>query len=175
MGYFPMCMDIRGKTVLLVGHGPQTDDKLAKLRPFAPVIQRLDVLQEADLTADVCFVVAGDLPGTEAERISGLCQKLRIPVNVVDAPGLSSFFFPALISRGDLTVSVSTGGSVPGAAGYLARQMENALPDRTEEILVWLSGLRRSLYEEEPQNARRLLREATQRAFTLGRPLIDEE
>lgn len=176
MGYFPICMDIRGKTVLLVGQGPQTDEKLRKLLPFGPVIRRIEMLTEAELTEDVAFVVAGDLPGTVAARISQLCQKHRVPVNVVDQPALCTFSFPALISRGNLTVSVSTGGGCPGAAGYLARQLEESLPDRTEEILDWLSALRQTLYETEDKNtARRKLQAATQRAFREGRPLTDAE
>lgn len=176
MGYFPMCMDIRRKTVLLVGQGAQTDAKQEKLLPFGPVIRRLETLTEEDLTEDVAFVVAGDLPWAEAERISKLCRKHRVPVNVVDQPDLCTFSFPALISRGDLTVSVSTGGGCPGAAGYLARQIEELLPDRTEEILDWLTALRKTLYATEDKNtARRKLQAATQRAFPAGRPLPDEE
>lgn len=176
MGYFPLCMDIHHQKVILVGAGPQTDDKMAKLRPFGAKLVRQDVLEPEDLTDEVAFVVAGDLADEEAARISALCRAHRVPVNVVDRPALCTFFFPAVISRGDLTVSVSTGGQVPGAAAVLRERIEAALPDETEAILDWLWQLRGRLYASMPkEKARTALRDAAERAFCLGRPLHDRE
>lgn len=176
MGYFPMCVDLRGKRVLLVGSGPQTDEKLERLHPFGGEICRKDSLTEDDLTADVALVVAGDLPEDAAKRISALCRSLRIPVNIVDRPSISTFFFPALVTRGDLTVSVSTGGGSPVAASVLRSRIADSLPDDLEGILQWLSGLRQELYLSYPKaDARRILRQAAEAAFELGRPLSQEE
>lgn len=176
MGYFPLCMDIRGRKVILVGEGPQIDDKMERLCPFDARLVRQDRLEPEDLTGDVAFVVAGDLDMAEAERVSALCRKNGIPVNVVDRPGLCTFFFPALITRGDLTVSVSTGGRTPGAAAMLRRRVAEILPDETEEILDWLASLRPRLYAALPKaEAGAVLREAASRAFSVGRPLTDGE
>lgn len=176
MGYFPMCVDLSGRTVLLVGSGPRIADKRRKLEPFGAKLLRTDRLAAENLTEDVAFVVVGDTDPAEAARISGLCRGRGIPVNVVDQPDLCSFFFPALITRGPLTVSVSTGGQAPGAAGHLARRIDAQLPDRTEEILDWLHVLRAALYEQLPaENARRALYAITREAFDRGQPLTDDE
>ena len=175
MGYFPMCIDLTGKTVLLVGNGRQIQDKMEKLRPFGCRIQRLSTICKGDLE-HAALVVVGDTGREEAARVSGLCASRGIPVNVVDEPELSSFFFPAMITRGDLTVSVSTGGRTPGAAGYLAKQIDARLPDRTEEILDWLARLRGTLYARYPkETAREMLSRITRQAFREGRPLTEAE
>lgn len=176
MGYFPLCMDIQDKKVILVGDGPQIRDKMEKLRPFGARLVRQKGLEPEDLTGDVAFVVAGDLEMTAGERISTLCRVRGVPVNVVDMPALCTFFFPALITRGEMTVSVSTGGRTPGAAAYLRQRLEEALPHETEAILDWLDGLRHRLYADLPKaEARAALREAASRAFSLDRPLTDGE
>lgn len=176
MGYFPLCLDLQGKRILVVGHGPETDVKLEKLCPFGAEILRLGDLTEADLSEDVAFVVAGDLERAEAERISGLCRARRVPVNVVDESALCSFFFPALTTRGDLTVSVSTGGKSPGAAAYLNRQISQLLPAQSDEILDWLYDLRQQLYEVYPKDqARIILHQAAQQAFDSGHFLRNDE
>lgn len=175
MAYFPMSLDLEGRTVLLVGEGAQIADKAQKLRPFGAQLRRVHPLAEEDLTADVAFVVVGDTPGAEAERISRLCTARRIPVNVVDMPALCTFTFPALICRGDLTVSVSTGGKVPGAAAYLAERIRQMLPAGTDEILTWLRQMRQKLYARYPRDtARAMLHRMTREAFELGRPPEEE-
>lgn len=176
MGYFPMCIDLKGKTVLLIGNGKQTADREQKLRPFGANLRRVENLTVADLTKDVAFVAVGDTAGEEAARISALCTAAGVPVNVADKPELCTFVFPAMVCRGDLTVSVSTGGKVPGGAAYLSRQISRQLPDRTEEILDWLGEIRRELYSRYPrENARQILSRITVRAFDLGRPLDRNE
>lgn len=176
MGYFPLCIDISGKTVLLVGHGPQTRDKAEKLRPFSPRLVCRDTLSEEDLTPPPAFLVAGDLPFAEAERVSLLCKERRIPVNVVDLPELCTFSFSAMITAGDLTVSVSTGGKNPVAAALLRRRLESCIPDRTEEILLWLSDLRQELRKTLPKETYpAVFRQITLSAFEENRPLTREE
>lgn len=168
MGHFPLFLDLTGKPVLLVGHGPETDAKLEKLLPFAPDVRRLDRLTEADLTPTPVLVVAGDLKLAELQHASRLCRDRGIPINVVDRPDLSTFYFPALISRGPLTVGISTAGVSPAAAAVLRQQLETQLPDRTEEILLWANTLRGRI----PGPA---LKAAVARALSINRPLTEEE
>lgn len=166
MAYFPMCVDLQGKRILLVGQGKQIDEKAEKLRPFGGDLYRLNALIEADLTEEVAMVVIGDTPELLAEQYSRLCQRHRIPVNVVDMPRLCTFCFPSIISRGNLTISVSTGGAVPAVGAYLKRRMEAQLPTDVETILQELQTLRQTLYQQYPKDtARRMLRDAVENAF----------
>ena len=176
MGYFPLCVDLSEKTVLLVGSGPEIRDKAEKLRPFGPQLHFLDTLTEADLKTFPALVVVGDKEIGEAERISRLCMERNIPVNVVDRPELCSFSFPALIQNGDLTVSISTGGKSPAAAAYLRQQLQSQIPDRTDEILDSLAELRKVLKAScLPPVYREAMAKATATAFAQNRPLTREE
>lgn len=166
MAYFPLCVDLKGKRILLIGSGPQIQDKMEKLRPFGGELISLSALKPEELTEDVAFVVAGDLDADALTEISRLCRSRRVPLNVVDDPEKSSFFFPALTVRGDLTVSVSTGGKVPAAAGCISARIRETLPDDAGERLDQLYALREALYAAHPKDdARRLLMEAVKKAF----------
>lgn len=169
MNRFPLSVDLWGKRVYLIGNGEQIRKKAEKLAPFGPVLIRGDAFGEPEAECAPALVIVGDTNRAEAERIAALCQRHRIPVNVVDEPELCSFYFPALITRGDLTVSISTGGTSPAAAGCLRQKIEELLPEETEQILGWLSEHRAALKE------RHLLKAAAAAAFSLGRPLTAEE
>lgn len=176
MAYFPMCVDIAGRTVILVGSGPQIRDKMEKLAAFSPKLIRLDRLTQEDLLAEPAFVIAGDLDEAEAESVALLCAQRRIPLNVVDVPRLCTFSFPSLIVRGDLSVGISTGGKAPGASAHIRRTLEQALPARTDELLRWLSQIRPQIRAAYPPPQRaQILGALTDEALRLGRPLSAEE
>lgn len=163
MSYFPVCVDLAGKDVYLIGNGGQIRDKASKLRPFGANLIQKESFTREDARRAPALVVVGDLPLAEAEVIHALCREYRIPVNVVDVPRLCSFSFPALITRGELTVSVSTGGASPAAAAYLRGRIEEMLPEQTEQILDWLCAHRKELKEQGR------LKQAVAEAFTRGR------
>lgn len=169
MSSFLMSVDLHGKTVILVGNGPQISAKEEKLRHFGPIMVKQAALTADDLQKKPALVVVGDMPAEEAIFLAALCREYRVPVNVVDRPELCSFMFPALICRGDLTVAVATGGRGPGFAASLSRKIDAILPDRTEEILAWLSENRFKFRE------RGILKQAVEESLHHGRPLTEEE
>lgn len=169
MNHFPISVDLTGKTVYLIGNGSQIRQKAEKLKPFEAVLIQKQTFTEADARAVPAMVIVGDTDVAKEEEIALLCRQYRIPVNVVDVPRFCSFYFPGLITKGDLTVSISTGGTCPGAAAYLREQIENAIPDGTEDILEWAHQNRERLKKH------RVLKQAVTKAFSLNRPLTEEE
>ena len=67
MGYFPMCVDLTGQKVLLVGSGPQIRDKEERLAPCGAALVTLPALSAEDLADRPAFVIIGDLPLAQAE------------------------------------------------------------------------------------------------------------
>lgn len=195
MNYFPLCMDLDGAKVFLVGQGKEAQVKLEKLLPYGceiwrfsrsgfetmeeqPQIRRLPrELKEEDLLSGPAFVVVAEEEQEEKQRISRLCREKQIPVNVVDEPPLCSFYFPALITRGAFTLAISTSGKSPAAASLLRQRFEKQIPDRMEELLDWSQALRQQLREEFPDgNFRRTaLRRLVALAMEKERPLTQEE
>ena len=169
MNHFPISVNLSGKTVYLIGDGPQIRQKAEKLKPFEAVLIQKQTFTEADARTAPAMVIVGDTDVAKAEEIASLCGQYRIPVNVVDVPRLCSFYFPGLITKGDLTVSISTGGTCPAAAACLRERIENAIPDGTEDVLEWAHQNRERLKKH------RVLKQAVTKAFSLNRPLTEEE
>jgi len=192
MAYFPLCINLNGADVLLLGEGKALKEKMNILLSFGANIRLLSEITdslweshpsvhpehrsftEADLEPRPALVVVADMPLTEKERISNLCKEKGIPVNVVDTPALCSFYFPSLMTRGDLTLAVSTGGKSPGGAAWLCRHLEKHIPDETEAILEWANSVRKKLqtkYSEAERKA--ILRQTIDQALSENR--IPEE
>ena len=67
--------------------------------------------------------VAG-LPVAEAEPLARRSKASGVLVNVEDEPSLCDFYVPALVRRGDLVISVSTGGRSPAVAKLLRQWLD---------------------------------------------------
>ena len=98
--------------------------------------------------ADAVTLATGDPDFNH--RVGKRCRERRIPVNAVDDPDNCSFYFPAIIKRGKLIISVSTQGASPACAAFLKRQIEDVLPDDIEKILDDMEKLRRELPKTHP-------------------------
>lgn len=83
---------------------------------------RMEDLDGAD------FVIAATDDETLNGSISEYCMARRIPVNVVDDKKKCSFYFPALVREGALTIGISTDGKSPAAASYVRKEIAGHLP-----------------------------------------------
>ena len=87
---------------------------------------------DADLARAMAVVSAAG--GECDERLSQRAHALGIPVNVVDRQDLSTFIFPAIVNRGDVTVAIGTGGASPVLARRIRERIEAILPARIGEL-----------------------------------------
>lgn len=173
MGYFPFFMDITGKNGVIVGGGKVAARKVEKLLSFgphltviAPEIEEWFRTQEkllqkdgtaslvlaerefemADLTgAD--FVIAATDDEALNGRISAYCKAEQIPVNVVDDRDKCSFFFPALVREGDLTIGISTDGKSPMAASWVRKEISRILPSGIGNTIHLMGQIRPRVME----------------------------
>lgn len=181
MALFPFFIDITGKKGIIIGGGKHALEKIQRLRPFGANL----TVFATDFISEICFlaeesksteneiilihrdfldtdlqiqpyfvIVAGDIQ-EENRRISALCQEKKILVNVVDDQPACEFVFPSLINKGNLTVGICTNGASPAVGVRLKKQIEELLPDRTEEILDWLQSKRPYIMEKIPNGKQR--------------------
>jgi precorrin-2 dehydrogenase/sirohydrochlorin ferrochelatase len=90
---------------------------------IAPFSIAADAAMEAISTLSLLFVA-----GLEAEpsaRLARLARQVGVPVNVEDRPGLCDFHVPAMVRRGDLLLTVSTGGQAPGLSRAVRARLED--------------------------------------------------
>lgn len=194
MAYFPFFVELAGASGLVAGGGKVALRKVEKLLPYGPrltvIAPRIDekilampgvvclrrAFEPADLEGkDFAVAAAGD---REVNHwISRLCRERKIPVNVVDDKEASSFLFPSLIKRGELSVGISTGGSSPSAAIYLKERFAEAVPENLPEILDFLAGERANIRQAVSCGGRReaLMKELFWACMEQGGPLTREE
>ncbi len=167
MSYFPFFMEIKDEKCLVVGGGTVALRKIEKLLPFgvkitvvSPAfcaeIEEMESIQRiqrkfkpADVEGMLFVIGATDDEKINAE-ISSLCREKNIPVNIVDDPEKCTFFFPALVKKGEFVAGFSTGGGSPLAAKYIRKKVEDAVPVGFDRVVEVLSAVREQVKMEIP-------------------------
>ena len=78
-------------------------------------------------------------------KIHDAAIKRKIPCNIADVPDLCTFIVPAVVSRGDLVISISTGGSSPALARRIREDLENQYGPEYAEMTSILAELRKQV------------------------------
>ncbi|KAJ5731763.1 uncharacterized protein N7483_006271 [Penicillium malachiteum] len=104
--------------------------------------------EEVDRVVDAVFVTLGANHPTSS-HISSLCRRLRIPVNVTDAPDLCSFTLLSTYSDGPLHIGITTSGRGCKIASRLRREIAAFLPPNLGAAIDRLGSVRRRLWEED--------------------------
>lgn len=178
MPLFPMFVDLTDKPVVIIGSGHHVSEKAEKLAPFGCHLRYCATEAFApELLEGAAAVILADRHHPRNAALAALCREKGIPVNAVDDPPLCDFQFPSLVCREDLVIAISTAGKAPALGKLLRRELEERLPDRTEEILAWSSGLTRELRREIPDLHTRgqILQAILREALKKNRPLTREE
>jgi len=136
----------RETPVLLVGRGPAFEKRRALIEASGTGL----VLREAMPTAmelDAARLVFGaGLTRAEGEALAAAARARRIPVNIEDVPHLCDVHVPAMVRRGDLLLSVSTGGKAPALAARLRAELAARFGEewgaRLEELAAERAALR---------------------------------
>jgi len=160
--YYPLCLDISGKRCVVIGGGNVAERKVERLlacgarvevvgKALTPVlaawkgegriIHREADFEESHLSG--AFLVIG---ATDDETVNGrIAENARargIPVNIVDDPARCDFILPSVVERGDLLISVSTGGKSPALARKVREELEEAYGAEYAVLLEILGELR---------------------------------
>ena len=75
-------------------------------------------------------------------EIGTYCRRYNKLVNVVDDKELSNFTVPSFVKRGDLLLSVSTGGKSPSLSSKIRKDLEEVYDDSYEEYVELLGQAR---------------------------------
>ena len=150
MRYFPFFHDLQGKCCLIVGGGAIALRKArllnkagAQLRVVAPSIVPelrdlaiasggqclLELYRDEHLDGAVLVISATDIDVVNSQ-VAQACNKLRLPVNVVDDPKLCSIITPAIVDRSPLLIGVTSGGEAPVLARMVRSRLEALFPSR---------------------------------------------
>ncbi|MDQ6748575.1 MAG: bifunctional precorrin-2 dehydrogenase/sirohydrochlorin ferrochelatase [Candidatus Dormibacteraeota bacterium] len=164
-GYYPVYLDLAGKSCLVLGGGAPACDKALGLvaagadvsvvaEAFEPEMVELGGTHAvrllchafaADDLDGVLVVIDASLDEALGRRVAEAARRRRVLVNVLDRPALCDFIAPAVVRRGPLQVAVSTAGRSPFMASHVRRLLEATLGPEYGELVDLVGELRDSL------------------------------
>ncbi|KAG5935506.1 hypothetical protein E4U60_003125 [Claviceps pazoutovae] len=104
---------------------------------------------QVDGVVDAVFVTLPPREAHAAQRISAMCQRLRIPVNVVDEPQLCTFSLLSVHTDGPLQIGITTNGRGCRLAARIRREIAGLLPPGLGDACERLGGLRKRIQQED--------------------------
>jgi len=176
MRYYPVFLDLRDRSCLVIGGGavaerkamslieagaevtvvsPALTPKLHELAGSGKITHRNKTFDENDLSHEFLVIAATDSPEVNTAA-AHLCRKQHLLVNVAMPPEESSFIVPSVVERGDLLIAVSTSGASPALSKKVRQELEKTYGPEYELLLNRLSAIRKRMLEEVPdENTRR--------------------
>ena len=161
---YPVLLNVAGRRCLVVGGGTVAARKVDGLRAagaevtvvapdVAEAIQTAGVQVErrsyrAGEAGDYRLVIAATDDPELNGRVYADAEASGVWVNSADDPENCSFTLPAILRRGPITVSVSTGGHSPALAVWLRRHVDEEMGPEFEVLLSLLSDERQRLHGE---------------------------
>lgn len=165
MKYYPINIDLRGKPVIIVGGGAVAERKCrtlleagARVVIIAPslsrelrnlaangVIEHLERdYRRGDLGgAFLVFAATGDK--AVSRSVAEEAAERRIPANIADTPEWGDFATPSIVARGDLLITVSTGGKCPLVARSIREELDCRYGSEYASALRVLGAVREKL------------------------------
>lgn len=170
MPYFPFFANIENTPCLVVGGGQVALRKIEKLLDFSPLItvvalkacdeirelfqsEKIELEERAFEDSDIggkAFVITATGDSGVNRHISQLCKQRHIPCNAVDDPDSCTFFFPALVTEGDVCIGISTGGKSPTLASHLRKSIQSQTEGRLGDICEVMGKVRDYALENIP-------------------------
>lgn len=148
MDFFPIFLDIKNRTSLIIGGGEVAARKVSlllkaqgKIRVISPALcpelqKAFDqglieyqprAYQSSDLDDAYLVIAATDNSNINRQVSEEACAR-HLPVNVVDQPELCSFITPSIIDRSPVVAAISTGGASPVLARLIRSRLETLIP-----------------------------------------------
>jgi siroheme synthase-like protein len=145
MTYFPIFLEMTGRSCLVIGGGAVAERKIASLLEAGAMVvvispdttetigrwskeQRITLTvrryRPGDLTGFQLAFVATDDPNVN-NTVFDEGRERGIWVNAADDPAHCDFILPSILRRGDLTVAVSSGGNSPALARTVREELES--------------------------------------------------
>src|SRR3990170_4648140 len=144
MRYYPIFLDIKGKSCVVIGGGNVAERKVLSLLDagakvlvispkLTPALKKLANKKKIGYCPKA--YEKGNLKGfflaysaTNDQKVNrdvfNEAKRQGVLLNVVDVPELCNFIVPSVVERGDLLIAVSTSGKSPAMAKKIRKKLE---------------------------------------------------
>ncbi|MGB5895945.1 MAG: bifunctional precorrin-2 dehydrogenase/sirohydrochlorin ferrochelatase [Ignavibacteriaceae bacterium] len=95
------------------------------------------------------------------------CTGKNILLNVADIPELCDFILPAIVKRGDLTISVSSQGIAPFYVAELRKKLDHIFPSYYENIIELAGEFRKLLLSDKKYKSPQVREKAFKNFFMI--------
>jgi len=173
--YYPVYLKLQGKNVVVIGGGKVAERKIlslleagASVSVISPTLTRSlellssekkiihipDTFREEQLQGVFLVMSTTDRPEVNA-RVAQKAKALGILSNIADDPDACDFIVPSVIERGDLVISVSTGGNSPALAKKIREELETQYGEEYAKFCQLLGAVRSKVLDEIDDGQRR--------------------
>jgi siroheme synthase-like protein len=175
MKYYPIHLDLKDRAVLVVGGGeiaegkteqliaagacvrvvsPELTERLREWARQGVIAHRMAVFDESDLQG-VILVISATGSQTVNQAVAQASARRGLLYNVVDQPSLCSFITPALVTRGQLQISISSGGGSPALAQRVKREVAALIGEEYSALLELAAEMRTEAKRRVPDFEKR--------------------
>jgi precorrin-2 dehydrogenase/sirohydrochlorin ferrochelatase len=152
-GLYPIGLKIAGRRCLVVGSGPTARRKMDELLACGAIVEGVPcAFVPSDLDGASLVVAATDDSRVQAAVAESAAAR-GIPCNVVDVNHLCTFYAPAVLRRGAMTISIATDGKFPLLAVAVRDRLAGLLDESIGPALELLGEgreLAAAHYPDEP-------------------------
>jgi len=165
VGYYPVFLEMKDRTCVVIGGGAIAERKVAGLVAVGANVTVIspgitdglkELLEEGAIRHVAREYQASDRAGydlvfvaTDNSEINAAvfseARSLRIWVNSADDPDHCDFILPAVIRRGELTVAVSTGGATPAVTRAIREELDDYFTADYAQLVAIAAEVRRRL------------------------------
>ncbi len=167
--YYPINLDIRNRSCLVVGGGavgtrkvlglidcggrvtlisPEASETLQKLSKDGAITWHRRPFSEGDVVGHFLIIGATDDEPLN-RRVHADAEAHGLLCNIADRPEICNFILPAVIRRGDLSLAISTSGRSPAFAKHLRKTLSKQFGPEVQTFLDLMGAIRQRLLAEE--------------------------
>jgi len=169
-GYMPVSITLTNRPTLVVGGGNVALRKIETLMDYGSDItvvatevdDKIQYFADSDKiklhkreyqspeAGNYRLVISASDNMDVNRQVSEDARRAGTLVNVVDAPALCDFIFPAVVRRDCLTAAISTDGKAPFMSGHLRTILEEIFPPHWNKMMQQAVKFRKMVQERWP-------------------------
>lgn len=163
---YPINLELKELEIIIIGGGEVAYRKCKNFIEFGKRVKVVsqdfidkfeNIIDSIEMINDVykeeyiksSFIVVAATNNKEINKKIGIyCKNNGKLVNVVDDIELSNYTVPSYVKRGDLLISISTGGKSPSLSSKIKREIEDQYDESYEAYIKILGELREEIIKK---------------------------